>query len=260
MTILDSILENKRIEIEERKKITQIKVLEKSSFFEKKPLSLKTNLLNSQTGIIAEFKRKSPSKGWINQLATVTSVVKGYELYGASGISILADNKYFAGSPDDIRYVREMINTPILFKEFIVDEYQIYEAKSVGADVILLIAAALTKDEVLKLSSTAHTLGMEVLLEIHSAEEVKYICNNVDMVGVNNRNLNTFDTNVETSLLLGKYIPDSVVKIAESGISDTETVSLLRTAGFRGFLMGENFMKEMQPPLALKNFIEKLRL
>jgi indole-3-glycerol phosphate synthase len=258
MTILSKILADKRIEIDERKKIVSIDDLTKSKYFERKTLSLKHNLLRSQSGIISEFKRKSPSKGWIFEHADVLSITSGYSKAGASGISILTDSKYFGGSSADILTARPRVTCPVLCKEFIVDEYQIYEAKAMGADLILLIAAALTTDEAKIFARKAHELGLEVLLEVHSEDEIAHANEFVDLLGVNNRNLKTFVTDVQVSFDLADKIPSDFIKVSESGISQAKTVLELRQAGYRGFLMGENFMKETNPVQALQKFITKL--
>ncbi len=258
MTILDKIIAEKRQEIAIRKTEKTISNFEEELSFGRKCISLKENLLNSKTGIIAEFKRKSPSKGWIFENANALEIPKGYCEAGAAGISILTDEPFFGGTIDDLIEARHLVDCPILRKDFIVDEYQIYEAKSIGADVILLIAAALTVEETKKLAKQANALGLEVLLEIHNKQELSHINENVDIVGVNNRNLKTFEVNIETSKKLAKLIPDDFIKISESGISNPETVIELRKFGYQGFLMGENFMKTENPPYALEEFIKKI--
>ncbi len=259
MTILDQIIADKKIEIVERKAIRNIEQLTKETAFERKTISLKNNLLQSSTGIIAEFKRKSPSKGWIHADADVLSVTAGYCAAGASGISILTDYNYFGGTPDDIITARQQVTCPILRKEFMVDEYQIYEAKAMGADLILLIAAALTPQQTKDFARKAHELDLEVLLEVHNEEELGNANEFVDMLGVNNRDLKTFVTSVQVSFDLADKIPADFVKVSESGISQAQTVLDLRNAGFKGFLMGENFMKETNPAEALQNFIRQIK-
>jgi indole-3-glycerol phosphate synthase len=258
MTILDKIIENKTIEVASRKLSTPISVLEKAPVFSRKCLSMREYLLNSESGIISEFKRKSPSLGWIHEDADVVDVTSGYCAAGASGISILTDFDFFGGTSMDLMAARQFINCPILRKDFVIDEYQLYEAKAIGADVILLIAAALTVEQTLELARKAHELGLEVLLEVHNAEEIGHANEFVDMMGVNNRNLKTFEQNIQTSFDLAAMIPDQFVKVSESGISKVETVIELRKVGYRGFLMGENFMKEENPVRALKGFIEQM--
>lgn len=255
MNILDKIVANKRKEVAERKLLLPIS---KMIFEPKKSFSLKQALLCSSSGIIAEFKRKSPSKGWIHQDANIVRVVGGYSENGATGISCLTDFQYFGGTNEDFLQARKVSACPMLRKDFVIDEYQLYEAKKIGADVVLLIAAALTKAEVKRFALLAHQLGLEVLLEIHNEEELDWICDEVDLVGVNNRNLKTFVTDVQISIDLVSKIPAEFVKISESGISSVETVRRLRTFGFQGFLMGENFMKNTQPEEALRQFVNAL--
>lgn len=255
---LEKIVANKRIEIEELKKKISINELKQSHYYNRTCYSLKANLLSSHSGIISEFKRKSPSKGFIKEGAKVSDIVPFYQQSGASGLSILADKDFFAGSPEDIKTARPMVTIPILYKEFIVDEFQIHLAKSCGADVVLLIAAVLSPKEVLQLTQVAHSLGMEVLLELHSEDELAHICPDTDLVGINNRNLKTFVVDLKASIDLCHKIPDTYVKISESGISNPQTVKELRAEGFRGFLMGENFMKTENPAETLKNFIAAL--
>ncbi|HLP04208.1 MAG TPA: indole-3-glycerol phosphate synthase TrpC [Paludibacter sp.] len=258
MTILDKIIADKCIEVASRKATTSIADLEKAPAFGRKCLSLKQNLLTSESGIISEFKRKSPSLGWIHEHADVVQVTEGYSRAGASGISILTDFPYFGGMPQDLIAARPQVTCPILRKDFVIDEYQLFEAKAMGADVVLLIAAALTVQETLELARRAHGLGLEVLLEVHNAEELGHANDYVDMLGVNNRNLKTFEQSIQTSFDLAALIPDRFVKVSESGISKTETVKELRRAGYRGFLMGENFMKEEKPDVSLQQFIREL--
>jgi indole-3-glycerol phosphate synthase len=259
MTILDKIIADKRLEVASRKATTSLADLEKAPAFGRKCLSLKENLLTSESGIISEFKRKSPSLGWIHEHADVIQVTDGYCRAGASGISILTDFPYFGGTPNDLMSARPHVTCPILRKDFVIDEYQLFEAKAMGADVVLLIAAALTVGKTLELARKAHDLGLEVLLEVHNAEELGHANNHVDMLGVNNRNLKTFEQNIQTSFDLTALIPDRFVKISESGISKTETVKELRRVGYRGFLMGENFMKEEKPDETLVSFINNLK-
>lgn len=255
MTILDKIIESKKTEVASRKLSSPVSALEQAPAFSRPCLSLKQSLLNSESGIIAEFKRKSPSLGWIHEDADVVDVTSGYSAAGASGISILTDLEYFGGTPMDLMAARQFISCPVLRKDFVIDEYQLYEAKAMGADVVLLIAAALTVQQTLELARKARELGLEVLLEVHNAEEIGHANDFVDMLGVNNRNLKTFEQSIQTSFDLAALIPDTFVKVSESGISKTETVKDLRKVGYKGFLMGENFMKEEDPAEALKRFI-----
>lgn len=259
MTILDKIIATKVLEVASRKATTPITTLQKSPGFSRTCLSLKQNLLNSESGIISEFKRKSPSLGWIYEDADAVDITAGYAAAGASGISILTDQEYFGGSSMDLMAARRFVSCPVLRKDFIIDEYQLYETKALGADVVLLIAAALTVEKTLELAKKANKLGLEVLLEVHNAEEISQANDYVDIVGVNNRNLKTFEQSVQTSFVLANLIPEKFVKISESGISNVETVKELRKVGFKGFLMGENFMKEANPDEALAKFIEALK-
>jgi indole-3-glycerol phosphate synthase len=259
VSILDKIIESKKVEVASRKLSAPISVLEKAHAFTRKCLSMKQSLLNSESGIISEFKRKSPSLGWIHEDADVVDVTAGYSAAGASGISILTDLEYFGGTPMDLMAARQFIACPVLRKDFVIDEYQLYEAKAMGADVILLIAAALTVEQTAKFARKAHELGLEVLLEVHNAEELGHANDFVDMLGVNNRNLKTFEQSIQTSFDLAALIPDQFVKVSESGISKVETVKELRKVGYKGFLMGENFMKEENPAEALVKFIKELK-
>lgn len=258
MTILDNILADKAIEVANKKAIKTIDDLCKEPAFGHKTLSLKDRLLASDSGIIAEFKRKSPSKGWIHQDADIVNITTGYSQAGACGISILTDEIYFGGTPADIIAARPQVTCPILRKEFVIDEYQLYEAKAMGADLILLIAAAIPIQQTKELARKAHELNLEVLLEVHNEEELGHANEFVDMLGVNNRNLKTFVTDIEVSFQLEDKIPNDFVKVSESGISNFQTVIDLHQAGYRGFLMGENFMKEPDPAEALSEFIKQL--
>lgn len=235
----------------------------------KKSRSMKRSLAESSSGIIAEFKRKSPSKGWIHADAKAEIVVPQYAEGGASAVSILTNEKYFGGSPAFIQAMRASVpDLPILRKEFIIDEYQVYEAKAIGADAILLIAAALTPDHYSALLRTAHSLGLEVLLEVHAPEELSYLDAGIpDMLGVNNRSLGTFHTDVNHSFEIARQMQAAVahlsdaerpVLVSESGISSPDIVRQLRSVGFRGFLIGECFMKEKEPGEALRQFISRL--
>lgn len=259
MNILDKILAGKKLEVEENKLNVPVQHLEKKEFFSRAVISLRKNLLDiHSTGIIAEFKRQSPSKGVINANADVVKVTRAYADNGAAALSVLTDKTFFGGSNADLERTR--INTiPILRKDFIIDEYQVLEAKAIGADVILLIAACLTPADVKRLASFAKTLHLEVLLEIHNEEELKHICDECDVVGVNNRDLKYFTVDINRSLELAEKIPAEKVKISESGITGTETIHRLRSAGFRGFLIGENFMREPDPAIAFATFVKHLK-
>ena len=221
----------------------------------KKP-SLREALLQSETGIIAEFKRRSPSKGWIKEDGRADVIPLAYQQNGAAALSILTDEHYFGGSDDFIRMARQSgVTLPILYKNFVIDEAQLYAAAFCGASAVLLIAACLTKVQCKSLMDKAHTLGLEVLLEMHSESELEYADLQPDLCGINNRNLGSFVTDVENSFRLAELLPKDAVKVSESGISDPSTVRALRSAGFRGFLIGENFMKTPDPGLALREFI-----
>ena len=287
MDILSEITGHKRIEVELQKQAVSPEQLREQvrDLMENSPAprrSMKRALASSPAGIIAEFKRRSPSKGWIYKTAKADEIPAAYEAAGASAISILTDAKFFGGSLRDIRTARPLVDIPILRKDFIIDEYQLLQARIAGADAVLLIAACLTQEECADLTAPAHALGLEVLLEIHSPRELAYISKDVDMVGVNNRNLGTFVTDVENSFRIAgqlrqtiadacnisdaRNIPDAQgssdtprnlpLLVSESGISHPETICRLRTAGFRGFLIGETFMKTPQPGDALKGFIQ----
>jgi indole-3-glycerol phosphate synthase len=261
MTILDEIVAYKRNEVEKRKAVSSTNLLEKSNYFGNKPYSLREALLKSDaSGIIAEFKRKSPSKGMINDGASVEHVTKGYVKAGASALSVLTDEKFFGGSDNDLSIARKSNSCPVLRKDFIVDEYQILEAKSLGADVILLIAACLTKSEVIRFSSLAKSLQLEILLELHEEKEIDSIIGEVDLIGINNRNLKNFKVDLKQSIRMAENIPISFIKVAESGIDTPETISELRKYGFKGFLMGERFMREKQPEKACAEFIKHLQI
>lgn len=259
MNILDKIIIDKKREVELKKSIIPVSQLEASVLFNSRTYSMSKLLKNSLSGIIAEHKRRSPSKAIINNNHSVEDVVLGYQNAGVCGISVLTDGKYFGGSLDDLLLAKASVNIPLLRKEFIVEEYQILEAKAHGADVILLIAAVLTRKEIKQLSEFAHSLGLEVLLEVHNLEELeKSIMPSLDMIGVNNRNLKTFEVSLEYSKQLAAKIPDEFVKVSESGISSVEAVKELQPFGFQGFLMGEHFMKTENPGLEAKKFIQQL--
>lgn len=281
MDILSEITDHKRIEVELQKQAVSPEQLREQvrDLMENSPAprrSMKRALASSPAGIIAEFKRHSPSKGWIYETAKADEIPAAYEAAGASAISILTDEKFFGGSLRDIRTARPLVDIPILRKDFIIDEYQLLQARIAGADAVLLIAACLTQEECADLTARAHALGLEVLLEIHSPRELAYISKDVDMVGVNNRNLGTFVTDVENSFRIAGQLRQTIsdarnvpnaqgssdtprhlpLLVSESGISHPETICRLRTAGFRGFLIGETFMKTPQPGDALKGFIQ----
>ena len=253
MNILEKIIEQKKIEVAKNKVLHPVEILSANEWFGRKTLSLKTFLQDkNKTGIIAEFKRRSPSKGVINDTSAVAAVTAAYTTNGASCLSILTDEQFFGGSNQDLLEAR-FNEIPILRKDFIIDEYQLTEAKAIGGDVILLIAACLSVKRTQELASFAKQLQMEVLLEIHTEEELKHICDEVDIVGVNNRNLKTFSVDVNKSIELGNMI--GKIKIAESGINSVGMIHRFRDAGFSGYLMGELFMKEADPGEAFKDFV-----
>lgn len=259
MHILDKIVRAKRQEIELKRSLLPIPQLEKSVLFERPLSSLAQKLSESPSGIIAEHKRRSPSKPIINTELSVEEVVKGYREAGVCGISILTDGQFFGGSLDDLLLARASVSTPLLRKEFIIDEYQLIEAKAHGADVVLLIAAILKVDEIRSLATLAKSLGLEVLLEVHNQEELnKNLVPDISMIGVNNRNLRSFEVSIETSISLANQIPDDYIKVSESGIDSVEIISKLRPYGFRGFLIGENFMRSTNPGKVAKEFINQL--
>ena len=259
MNILDKIVIDKRKEVDLRKSLIPTSQLEQSVLFERKPNSLAQNLKASNTGIIAEHKRRSPSKSVINQGLNVQDVASGYENAGVCGMSVLTDVKYFGGAIDDLLLARASCNLPLLRKEFIIDEYQILEAKAYGADVILLIAAILTRAEIKQFSELAKSLNLDVLLEVHNEEELhKSIMPSLDMLGVNNRNLKTFEVSLDTSKQLSQLIPNDFVKVSESGISSVEAIKELQPYGYKGFLIGENFMKTDNPGESAAKFIKEL--
>ena len=260
MNILDKIIATKKEEVAAQKKVVSIEQLEKYPGFARKCNSLKENLQkDGASGIIAEFKQKSPSKGEINFSAKVEEVTKAYNAAGASCLSVLTDFEYFGGTLANLTKAREANpDIPILRKDFMIDTYQIVEAKAFGADVILLIAACLSKEKALELAKKAKELGLDVLMEIHNTEELEIVNDYVDVVGVNNRNLKTFEVSVETSVELSKLIPSKFVKISESGLTGAAEIKYLKANGFKGFLIGETFMKTDDPGAACKKLIEEL--
>lgn len=259
MNILDKIIERKQQEIEESKSKISVEQLKDSEFFRRKTFSLKESL-ESKSGIIAEFKRQSPSKGIINNQISPLEVASAYEKFGASGISILTDKDFFGGSFDDILSVRNHIQIPILRKDFMVDEYQFYEAKSIGADVILLIAACLSPNQVSEFTELAHDLDLEVLLEIHTEEELQHINKSIDFVGINNRNLKDFNVDLQHSVNLKNQLPENILSVAESGIYNEEDFKYLKEKGFNGFLMGEYFMKNENPGNKFSEFVSNVKI
>lgn len=257
MTILDKIIEQKRKEIADSKTKNPIQKLKDSEFFDRETLSLKQSI-KDKTGIIAEFKRKSPSKGIINDKVSPLEVVSQYEKYGASGISILTDSEFFGGNFEDILNIRKEVNIPILRKDFMVDEYQFYEAKSIGADAVLLIAACLSPNQVQEFTELAHSLNLEVLLEIHTEEELNHFNKDIDLVGINNRNLKDFKVDLQHSVNLRNLLPKDTLSVAESGIYSVEDFKFLKEQGFDTFLMGEYFMKNENPGRKFEKFVKEI--
>ncbi len=259
MKILDKIVRDKKLEVDKLSSNSSIKELESTSLFSRQCISLKDSILNSSGGIICEFKRRSPSNNNINYKSNISEVVKGYQKAGAAGLSILTNKQYFDGDIQDILEIRDITSIPILRKEFIISEYQIIEAKSIGSDAILLIASILSKEEIKNYSSLAKNIGLEVLFEIHDAEELEKISGeNIDIIGVNNRNLDTLEIDLQNSVDLYNKIPNSFVKISESGISEVESILKLREVGYQGFLIGENFMRTDDPFVSAYNFIKEV--
>lgn len=260
MTILDKIVIRKKEEVALAKQAVSVKELEVAQHFNRSPYVFKDFLLDDKrTGIISEFKRRSPSKGIINDQVTVEEVTKAYAAAGASALSVLTDIDFFGGHPNDLLAARAANEIPVLRKDFMIDEYQILEAKALGADIILLIAAILTPEEIKNLSAIAKSLGLNVLLEVHNLEELqRSICKDLDAIGVNNRNLADFTVNIQTSFDLVNQIPNEFLKISESAISAPQTIIELKAAGFNGFLIGENFMKTDNPGQAMRDFAGQL--
>lgn len=259
MNILDKIVAQKKIEVLAAKENKPISILEKTNYFSRKTVSVSANLKQeNNTGIIAEFKRQSPSKGIINHHSNLIEVVQGYENAGVVASSILTDSNFFGGSSADLLKAREHVKIPLLRKDFMIDEYQFIEAKNWGADIVLLIAAILTPKQVKSFTELAQNLGLEVLLEIHDESELHHVYHKVNLVGINNRNLKTFDVNIEQSITMAKHLGNDFVKIAESGISNSQTLKHFKNNGFDGFLIGENFMKTENPAQACKDFITEV--
>lgn len=257
MNILNKIIEHKREVINNSKRSASIESFKDSAIYNNPTYSLKKSLYQ-QSGIIAEFKRKSPSKGFINANADPLKIAKGYMQHGASAISVLTDNKFFGGSNQDLQRIRNEVKLPILRKDFMVDEYQFHESKSIGADIVLLIAACLAPSQTHEFSILSHELGLEVLLEIHSEEELHHINPDIDFVGINNRNLKTFEVDLNHSVRLKNQLPKGILSIAESGIYSAEDFIFLKNKGFDGFLMGEYFMKQDDPSIAFENFVTNI--
>ncbi len=262
MNILDKIITHKRTEVAQNKAELPAATLEKSPYFTREVLSASTFITSPEfSGIIAEVKRKSPSRGIINANAPVAETAKGYQTAGASAVSILTDREFFGGSADFLTEAKKATQIPLLRKDFIIDEYQIVEAKAIGADFILLIAAVLQPEEIRRLSQFAQSLGLEVLMEVHDLAELeRSLCDSLNLVGVNNRNLKTFEVSLETSEQLAERIPDTFIKISESGLRQPADLLRLKRSGYTGFLIGENFMKQPQPADACASFIREMKL
>jgi len=260
MNILDQIVAHKKKEVAERKALYPVKLLEQSIYFETPVVSLRRYIQRpDKSGIIAEFKRRSPSKGDINPYASVEKVSISYMQAGASALSVLTDSHFFGGQNEDLTEARTFNYCPILRKDFILDEYQLIEAKSIGADAVLLIAECLTRQQLAGLARTARGLGLEVLMEVHRAEQLDKLPPEVDLVGVNNRNLEDFSVRIEPSLELAEHIPAGLVKVSESGISDAQTIVQLKEAGYEGFLIGEYFMATPDPGRTCRELIQQIR-
>lgn len=260
MTILDTIVERKKVEVAQAKQKVSLAALQTYPLFSRTCYSLRESILDPQrTGIIAEFKRASPSKGLINGEVSVSQVVKGYQTAGASAISVLTDSDFFQGTLADLTEARQALQIPLLRKDFMIDRYQIAEAKAYGADVILLIAACLSSQEIETLSIYAKSLGLSVLLEVHNEEELnRSIFDSIDAIGVNNRNLKDFTVSLDHSYDLVNKIPDRFIKVSESGISDPATIKALKKVGYNAFLIGENFMRTASPQDAIQAFVAEL--
>ncbi len=261
MDILSEIVAHKREEIEERKRFVPFSHMADlvEPLLEKSVPSMKKALLDSPTGIIAEFKRRSPSKGWINKDSKASIVPLDYQHHGATALSILTDSHFFGGYDEFVQEARAAgVTIPVLYKNFVIDDYQLLQARYCGASAVLLIAACLSKADCRRLAANAHRLGLEVLLEMHGDTDLEYMEVEPDIYGINNRNLGSFVTDVNNSFRLASKLPKDGCKVSESGISQPETVKALRQEGFRGFLMGERFMREKEPGKALADFISLL--
>ncbi|HWY10714.1 MAG TPA: indole-3-glycerol phosphate synthase TrpC [Bacteroidia bacterium] len=259
MNTLEKIITFKKKEVAERKSLYPLALLEKSVYFGSETVSLSKYLKREdKNGIIAEIKRHSPSKGYINKYVNIERTSIGYMQAGASALSVLTDAEFFKGTSEDLKIARRFNFCPILRKDFIIDEYQIIESKSIGADSILLIAVVLTKQEIIKFTDLAHSLNLEVLLELHDEDELEKIYTQVDVVGVNNRNLKTLEIDINTSFRLANLIPSNFLKVSESGIEDPVVIKKLKNCGYNGFLIGSHFMKQSLPEQACKEFILEL--
>ncbi len=259
MTTLETIIEHKKIEVTQREALYPVELLKQTNYFNSPTVSLSAYLQRpDKSGIIAEFKKQSPSAGVINKYLSVEKTSIGYMQAGASALSILTDTIFFGGTSQDLTTARKYNFCPILRKDFIINEYQIIESKSIGADAILLIAAVLSKESVIQLTDFAHSLGLEVLLELHHPDELVKLYDKVDVVGVNNRDLSTMKIDIQQSFLMADLIPKHIIKVSESGIENTDTIIKLKEVGYQGFLIGSHFMKQPHPHLACKEFINEL--
>lgn len=256
--ILDQICEDMRVQVAEDKIATPLEELAKSPHYTRECYDFQASI-KSGSGVIAEFKRKSPSKGFINADANLLEITTGYEKAGASAVSILTNGPYFGGKNEFVTEARAHLSIPILRKEFIVDSYQIHEAKAIGADLILLIAECLTKEEIVEFTACAHDLGLQVLMELHAEDQLEKIIPELDAVGINNRNLKTFEVDIERSIELAKKLPKDIIRIAESGLSDVATACRMQENGFSGFLVGEQFMKQNDPAAGCAEFVTGLK-
>lgn len=260
MNILEKIIAHKKQEVAQRRELYPAKLLEQSVYFRTPTVSLRKYLQRpDKSGIIAEFKRRSPSKGDINPHASVERVSIGYMQAGASALSVLTDSHFFGGKNEDLTTARKFNFCPILRKDFVIDEYQLIEARSIGADAVLLIAECLGKEQLAQLARSAKSLGLEVLMELHSLPQLDKYCPEVDAIGVNNRNLEDFSVSLTTSLELASTLPAAAVKVSESGLDDPNAVVELRRAGYQGFLIGEHFMRQAEPGKACQEFIRRMR-
>ncbi len=260
MNILDKIVAQKKVEVAQQQEFVTLDKLKNYEAYYKEVPSLKTYLTDgNHNGIISEYKRQSPSKGVINSMSTVEDVVPMYEKAGVSGISVLTDSEFFGGNKSDLVAARKVTTVPILRKDFMISSYQVHEAKAIGASAILLIATILTYEEADELSKLAKGLGLDILMEVHSKEELDIVNPLVDVVGVNNRNLKTFEVSLQQSIDLAAAMPNDVVKISESGIYTPEDIFLLRKNGFSGFLIGENFMRTKNPGEACIEFSKAIK-
>ena len=259
MSILKNIVFDLKRELKLKKSIIPVSEFEKMSLFGRNTISMHDSIKRDNFGIIAEFKRRSPSKNEINNKLSVDEVCRNYQIFGASGLSVLTNLKYFGGSLEDLALARSTCTLPILRKDFIIDEYQIYEAKAYGADIILLISSILTRDEIVNLSKKAKELKLEVLLEVHNREELKKgMVECIDIIGVNNRNLKSFETDLKISENLIDEIPNEFLKISESGLNNNSSIKKLMKVGYEGFLIGEKFMISNNPGKELKKTLKNL--